>query len=793
MAKQQFHSHHSTPSAAGYARLPLSALILAASVSGWAQNAEEATSATPTETTASTEANRGTVVAQMTLTPVSPAEGQTLKQVTVTDKREEAQGKDSVRATTTNIGKGKQALRDIPQSITVVTEKLISDRNLDTVKDALRQTSGVTFLAAEGGEEDIRLRGFSLAGTGDIFLDGIRDPAFYDRDTFNLDRVEVLRGSASLLFGRGSTGGAVNQVSKLPRAVNENEVTTTLGSHQYRRIVGDFNINTNPDAGLRITAMRTKADNNGSGSSLDKEGLALSYRWGIGTSNEFLASLYYLNNNNGINYGLPYIRPRATDTQASNTIIGSLAPDAYYGLASDRSDGGAKVARFSHTHRFGNGNELVSQVRVGDFERDQRAVTVRFAGATQQPGGLAADLTNFGPNTVFNRNSQLKVQDFKTVHVQSDLSAKFEALGFKHTLQTGVDFAQEDKTVYAARNAAQGGVTLTAPPTTAGTPNDGRSIAEDSRVFRVGNQFTAKNIGVYAQDLVQIAPHWKLLGGLRYDHLDGDYDLFTIPTNPAAPGPTTTTTSRQKISELSKRVGVLFQPNDLDSYHFSYGTSFNTSGDTYSYNTLSANTPPEQSQNIEFGAKLDSADKRFTTRLAIFRTTKTNERNTDPDTAATRLLLSGKRHATGFEIDLAGRPEPKWEIFASYTWIPDARVDDAASTVNTVGNRVGDRPGLSPKHSGTIFSTYQLTPKWRVGGGLNIRSRQAPPDVTSPYFDVPGFATADLLAEYKINEQFLVKASLSNITDKLYGEALYRGHYIPGAGRLLYVSLTAKF
>ena len=777
--------------------MPLSALILAASVSGLAQNTEEATSAAPTETRAPTEANSGTVVAQMTLTPVSPAEGQTLKQVTVTDKREEAQGKDSVRATTTNIGKGKQALRDIPQSITVVTEKLISDRNLDTVKDALRQTSGVTFLAAEGGEEDIRLRGFSLAGTGDIFLDGIRDPAFYDRDTFNLDRVEVLRGSASLLFGRGSTGGAVNQVSKLPRAVNENEVTTTLGSHQYRRIVGDFNINTNPDAGLRITAMRTKADNNGSGSSLEKEGLALSYRWGIGTSDEFLASLYYLNNNNGINYGLPYIRPRATDTQASNTIIGSLAPDAYYGLASDRSDGGAKVARFSHTHRFGNGNELVSQVRVGDFQRDQRAGTVRFAGTTfnavtnPRPNPAAVDLTNFGPNTVFTRGTQLKVQDFKTVHAQSDLSAKFDALGFKHTLQTGIDFAHEEKTVYAALSAAQGGVVPVKPPTTAGTPFDGASVDEGSRVFRVGNDFTAKNIGIYAQDLVQVAPHWKLLGGLRYDHLDGAYNTYAIPNNAA--GPTTTTPFRQKVFEVSKRIGVLYQPNDLDSFHFSYGTSFNTSGDTYSYNTQTANTPPEQSENIEFGAKLDSADKRFTTRLAIFRTTKTNERNQDPDTSATRQLLSGKRHATGFEIDLAGRPTPKWEIFASYTWLPIAEVDKAAVTVNTVGNRVGDRPGLSPKHSGTIFSTYQLTPQWRVGGGLNIRSRQAPPDVTSPYFDVPGFVTADLLAEYKINEQFLVKASLSNITDKLYGESLYRGHYIPGAGRLLYVSLTAKF
>ena len=121
-------------------------------------------------------------------TPAIPDDVKSLKPVTIVEKAEEAEGKDSVRATSTSIGKGKQELRDIPQSITVVTEKLINDRNLDTLKDVLHNTAGVTFLAAEGGEEDIRLRGFSLAQTGDIFVDGMRDPAFYDRDTFNSDR-----------------------------------------------------------------------------------------------------------------------------------------------------------------------------------------------------------------------------------------------------------------------------------------------------------------------------------------------------------------------------------------------------------------------------------------------------------------------------------------------------------------------------------------------------------------------------------------------------------------------------
>jgi len=737
------------------AMLPLGAMMFAASMGSWAQTAA----------------------------PAAPAaDSRTLAPVTVREAAEAPQGKDALRATQTSIGKGTQELRDIPQSITVVTEKLIDDRNLDTVKDVLRQTAGVTFLAAEGGEEDIRLRGFSLATSGDIFLDGMRDPAFYDRDTFNNDRIELLRGSASMLFGRGSTGGAVNQVSKMPRLIDEHEVTTTLGSHKYGRITGDFNIKTGDSAALRLNAMANKADNNGSGSSIDKKGIAAAYRFGIGERNEFMASFYHLDNNNGMNYGIPWIKPRSTDTTAANTLIGSLAPDAYYGMASDYSGGSATIGTLAHTYRFSADSELKTQFRKGSFKRDQRAGTVRFAAAALQPGGVAPDLSNFGPNTVFSRGTQLKVQEMDTTQLQTDFTRKFEALGYRHEVVTGLDFSREEKVGYGVV-----GANPAKPTTLAGTPDDGAFMNEGARVLRPANQFESKAWGVYAQDLVQIAPTWKLLGGLRYDSMEGNYDTLAVATG------ATTASYTQKISEVSKRFGVLFQPNALHSYHFSYGTSFNTSGDTYSYNALSANTDPEQSENIEFGAKLDSADKRFTTRLALFRSTKKNERNTDPDTAATRLLLSGKRHSAGFEIDVTGRLTPRWEIYGSYVWMPVAKVDVAASTATTVGNRVGDRPGLSPRHSGTVWTTYQITPQLRLGGGINFRSSQSPADVTAPAWEAPSFVTADLMAEYAFNDRFVLKGNISNISDKLYGESLYRGHYIPGAGRLVQVSLTARF
>ena len=751
------------------ALLPLGAMLLAGSLSAMAQQAP----------------------------PTASAADKSLKPVIVKEKAEAPEGKDSVRATETNIGKGKQELRNIPQSITVVTEKLIDDRNLDTVKDVLRNTAGVTFQAAEGGEEDIRLRGFSLATTGDIFIDGMRDPAFYDRDTFNVDRVELLRGSASMLFGRGSTGGAVNQASKVPRLITEHEVTTTLGSYNYVRVLGDFNIKTGESAALRLNAMVTKADNNGSGSSIDKKGIAGAYRFGIGEKNEFMVSLYALDNKNGINYGLPWIRPNAAATNAENTILGGLDPSAYFGAASDRNNGGAQWLALKHTHRFSADSELQTAVRQGRFTRDQRASTIRFAGQTASATSPLTNpapvtLENLNDRTVFNRGAALKIQDVDTTHFQSDFSAKFDALGFKHEIITGVDFALEKKAVNVARTEAQGGVDITKPQTRYGSPFDGASVNEDARILRPGNEFSALGFGVYAQDLIQVAKDWKVLVGLRYDNMRGNYSAYTIPA--ATPlGALVTTSYAQNISAPSKRFGVLYQPNALHSYHFSYGTSFNTSGDVYSYNAQSANTDPESSQNIELGAKLDSADKQFTTRLAIFHSTKNNERNTDPDTAATRLLLSGKRHSAGFEVDVTGRINSQWEIYGSYMWMPEAVVDVAASTATLAGNRAGDRPGLSPVHSGTVWSTYQLTPKFRFGGGINFRSAQSPADTTASAWEAPVFTTVDLMAEYSINSRYTVKANLNNVGNTLYADSLYRGHYVPGTGRLLYVGLNAKF
>ncbi|MBK7062875.1 MAG: TonB-dependent siderophore receptor [Rubrivivax sp.] len=712
-----------------------------------------------------------------------PPRAETVMPVIKASGSADRQGKDGVQATTSRIGKGEQELRDIPQSLTVVTEKLIDDRNLDTLKEALKNTAGITFQAAEGGEEDIRLRGFPLQGTGDVFVDGIRDPAFYDRDTFSYDRLEVLRGSASMLFGRGSTGGAVNQVSKVPRAIDEHQVDLTLGSHQYARLVGDFNFRLGDEAALRLGAMVNKADNNGAGSSIDKKGVAATLRWGIGTRDEFSIAGYFLDNDNGMNYGMPWIRPKASSPVDETTLL-PVDPKAYYGMASDRNDGKASTLTATHTHRFDRNHELTTKIRRGAFERDQRAGTVRFAGASAQPDGQTVSLETLNPASVINRGTQLKIQDLDAWFAQSDYSGKFSALGVRHQVQAGIDYAREEKTVYAARSAAQGGVVPPKPTTTLGTPDDGAWIDESVRVLRTNNDYTSNGGGVYVQDLIQLAPALKLLVGLRYDSLTGNYNTYALPNN--APSPETRSSYRMKVSEWSKRLGLLYQPTPLTSFHFSAATSFNTSGDAYSLSAANVDIPPEQAINLELGAKLDSEDGKLSARIAAFRSTKLHERNTDP--LVNLVTLSGKRHVAGIDMDIAGRITPAWEVYFSYMWLPVANIDIGAA--GSEGQ--GTRPSLTPRHAGTVWSTYQVDPRLRVGAGLNMRASQTPN--RNPGWSAPGYVTGDLMAEYVVmHDRLTLKLNLSNVTNKLYADSLYTGHYIPGLGRLLQLTASWKY
>ncbi|WP_159918034.1 TonB-dependent siderophore receptor [Pantoea sp. 18069] len=721
------------------ALLPLGALMLAASVGSWAQ------------APAAPEAALGTVTVR---------------------EAADVQSKDTLLIKQTTVGKGKQDIKDIPQSVTVFTERLMSDRNQDDFRDVLRTTAGVTFQSGETGEEDVRLRGFSLGQAGDIYVDGMKDAPLYERDTFNNDRIEVLKGSASMLFGKGSTGGVVNQVNKAPLLIDQHEASYTLGTGKSHRVQGDFNFKTGENAALRVNAMIHDSDNYGA--KQDKRGIAPTFAWGIGTRDEFSVGLYYLDIKGRPNYNHPWI--------ASNgKIIPTLPAKNYYGLSSDHLNTSSQYLTLGHIHRFDDGGELQTRLRHGKYERDLLASVIRF-------GAPITALDQIQSNTPLTRSSKGRIGESTMTQIQSDYTNAFNWGGMKHQVIAGLDYYHDDanrNANYANSNGnsnAGTGYLMTS----VGTPNNGASAA-DTRAPVAFNTFKAQNIGLYLQDTLSLTETVKLVGGLRYDQFKADYRNST--------GALSDSTSD---GLWSPRIGAIFQPDELTSYYVSFGTSYNTSGDTYQFVNVSANTgsladtPPEKSRNLEIGGKWELFERRALLGAAVFYSEKYNERNTDPDNPG--YLLSGKRHATGMEFNLAGHITPKWDIFYNHTWIPEARIDRSTTVLaaNGGGAQVqGDRPGLTPKHSGSVWSTYAVTPKLRLGAGLTYRGKQSPEGARN--LEASGFATIDAMAEYTFDQKTSLKLNVTNLSDKLYADSLYRGFYAPGAARTVQLTVKTRF
>ena len=719
--------------------LPLGALMLAASVSSWAQSAAPAEPDTrPVESS------------------TSPAPGKTLAPVTVRESRDRKA--QTYQSGLVSAGKTPTAAKDIPQSLIVVNDKLMHDQGKDTVKDALQNVPGITFEAGEGGRigDNIRLRGFSVSG--DIYLDGMRDIAQYNRDTFNLDRIEVLRGSASMLFGRGSTGGIVNQVSKLPRLITEHEVNTTVGTGGYVRVGGDFNIKTGDDAALRINAMSTDWNGRADKAETHRKGLALDYRFGIGTADEFLASLYHLDYRDKPDMGFGWLGDRPAPFPTSQK---------WYGVNSDYQKDSADIATLSHTHRWLDGSSLKTTLRDGAYKRDLWATTARAATGTT--------LDSFSPNTVVTRGNQTRAGDEHHTFAQTDYTRQANWLGAKHELLVGAEYALERSTRFSYTGTP-------AKPSTTVDLADNTALL-DTRLKTWANDFSATTLGLYAQDTLHLSAFWKLVFGLRYDNFSGNYERATG-------GPLSRTDGL-----WSKRAGLMYQPTEEVSYYASYGTSFNTSGDLYQYDPTTANTPPESARNLEIGAKWELYGGDLSLRTALARTDKYNERSTDTETetvpGGASYLLSGQRHTDSLEFEVAGRLSPRWDIFAGIVFMRGV-IDQAGSSAASQLT-VGENPGLTPDRQATLWTTYKLDSRWRVGGGFTAVSENKPANAETSTNRAPGYVKADALLEYQLDANNLIKFNLDNMFDTVYYSSLYRGFVVPGAARSLRATWTVKF
>ncbi|GAB5097079.1 TonB-dependent receptor [Caballeronia sp. HLA56] len=659
------------------------------------------------------------------------------------------------------------ALRDIPQAVVVVPKAVLQSQAVSSFSDALRNVPGVTLGAAEGGQigNNINLRGFTART--DIYLDGFRDRGQYYRDTFNLESIDVLYGPSSLYFGRGSTGGVINQVSKQPNLKPRADVSVQAGTHDRYRSTVDINQPLTDTSAFRINAFGQDLGSTRDQMKNKDYGVAPEVKFGIGTPTQVTLSALIQHNYDQPDYGIPPLNghPAPVDRKT------------FYGFTDDRTIQDVQTVNARVEHRFNDMFTLRNQTQFSHYSTEARATNA--AAVLTGPLGTSTALAN-GNYTALPLSSlfvRLQGKDRNindhSVYNTTDLQGKFATGFLKHDMLVGVDLSHE---TYSNQS-------FTA--TTPGLPSNTLAIVplvDPAYVPRPANyrevatnlaESSANGIGLYLNDTVSIGENWKWIGGVRWDRYEA-----SINNSINAPGYATQTNFFTSV-----RTGVVWQPADWQSYYVSYGTSFNPSLEALTLTNNQQNTPPEKNRSYEVGSKWDLLNGGLSLTQSLFNIEKTNART---QVSTGEYTLDGDVRVRGYQLGVAGHITKQWQMFGGYTYM-DGTVQKALD--GTTGNTLAN----TPHHMLNFWTTYDFTPAWQIGGGPSyVSSRYA---ANNNLVQVGGYVRWDAMAAYH-QKRYDIQFNVLNLTDKRYYDALIPsdgGRAVPGYGRTFLATLNYRF
>ncbi|WP_167737631.1 TonB-dependent receptor [Sphingomonas parva] len=656
-------------------------------------------------------------------------------------------------------------LRDAPQSVSVIPREVIEQQAATTLRDVLRNVSGISMAAGEGGGgpagDNLTLRGF--AARNDIFVDGIRDFGSYTRDTFNIEQVEVVKGPSSAQTGRGSTGGYINMFTKQPQAVSFVGGTIGLGLPSYGRATADINIGEDrtgiDGAAFRLNLLYHDVDTPGRDFVETKRwGVAPSVAVGLGSATRAILSYMLLDQDNVPDYGIPFV-------PATNTALPQYAEqpapvdfDNYYGLlARDYEKTRTNILTFALEHDLGGKVRIANTTRYGHARRDSIYSSPRFVSTS------GTDITP-------------QIQSRDTVDEillnQSNVTAEFMTGPVRHDLIGGFEIARE-----TSRNQLRA--------ITNGTPTD--LFDPDPRRPWTGTvedipgaivRAEADSLAAYLFDTMHLSDSLLFSGGIRWERFETDY--HPAPATPPAPDLSRTDET------VTWRAGLTWKPLPTVSLYAGAGTSVNPSLENMTQTTPTAAVfalKPERSRTFELGAKWDAFRGKLLVTGAVFRIDKTNARTPGlPGEPAT--VLAGEQRVDGFELGATGWITKDWQVIAAYTWL-DSEVRHS-NTPAEIGNRLGNVPA----HSGTIWTTYKLPAGVELGGGLRYVGERYTNVANTR--QVEDYWLADATLAYDLTPSTSLRLNVFNIFDERFVDQLGGGHFIPGPGRSAVATLAFR-
>ncbi len=689
-------------------------------------------------------------------------------------------------------------LLDTPQSITTISQATIHEEGATTLRDTLRNAPGISLAAGEGGSQgdNLTLRGFTARN--DIFLDGMRDFGSYYRDSFNYQEVEVLEGPSSVTFGRGSTGGVINQESKAP--VNHPFIIAEgdFGTDLTRRFVTDINQPFgNPAHGDAVRLNLMAHESNVAERDVTENrrfGVAPSLALGMGTANRLTAGYFHFAENDIPDYGIPWYFNRAAPVPRHN----------YYGFRDGnylRTD--VDMVTLKLEHDVSDWAILRNRIRFANNQRDARITEPQLNTATSGSITPATPLSHIAVN----RNQIATFSNEGLLWDQLDATAHLKTFGIRHVVVIGAEGGREtsDPVRPTFNYVNPAGQTInTVPTANLLAPDESQSFsgisAPSSNVH-----VTSTSYGLYLLDTMQFGSHWELVGGARFDRFLTDEKSIAYPTpkmtvagGAIAQGPPTITYPTRLDRKPSWRAAAVFKPASFGSIYFDYGTSFNPSAEALSLTvgpagTGTANLAPEFNRSYEAGTKWDLNNARFSLRADLFRTTKDNAREASP-TNSLLYVLAGTQRVDGAELVLNGRISTRWQLLSSYTYMRSEVVKSQYYPL-----AVGYRLANVPDNLFNLWTTYQPISRLTIGGGGNyLDSRTAsstvPLDPTTGLIkQVPGYVVLNAMARYTLTDNMSLQANVFNLANRNYIDEIHPAHIVPGAGTSGLFGLNFKF
>jgi catecholate siderophore receptor len=646
----------------------------------------------------------------------------------------------------TSATKTATPLRDVPQSVTVITKELIKDQLMMSVGDVMRYVPGISVHQGENNRDQIIVRGNS--SSADFFVNGVRDDVQYYRDLYNLERVEALKGPNAMMFGRGGAGGVVNRVMKEAGFKPSGEVSLQGGMFGNKRVTADLDRPLSDKVAFRVNGMFESSDSFRDSVDLERRGVSPTLTFVPSSRTKITARYEYLNDSRVADRGITSFQGRPA----------AVPDETFYGNP-NASDVEATVNLASATIEHRRGTLLIrNHTSLGGYDRFYQNFV---------PGAVSADralVTLTAYNNATARNNFFN---------QTDLTYARSTGSVRHTVLAGAEVGAQLTDNFRNTGYFNNTATSVVAPfdhPTISTPVTFRQAATDA-----DNHLNTKLAAVYVQDQAELSRYLQVVGGVRFDRFD-----LTYHNN-------RTGETLGRVDDLvSPRVGVVVKPMTPLSLYSSYSVSYlPSSGDQFSsLTTITEQVEPEKFSNYEVGAKWDLASG-LSLQIAVYRLDRTNTRATDPNDP-TRIVQTGSQRTNGYEIGANGHVTAAWQIAGGYTY-QNAFVSSA-----TTAAREGAQVAQVPHHTVSLWNNYQITA--RLGAGLGVLRRTAMFATIDNTVTLPGYTRADAAAYFSVTPRLRLQANVENLFDqRYYINADSNTNISPGFPRTLRVALTAAF